>query len=533
MNTKIVNIIRIASIIVLINISILGQTHITPKGVDLSTIESGVDLFSGGLNQSFPLFSVRGRGELSHTLYLKPQNVNWHLNEFNSYYDNSSNTTYHYYDVNYGEGYFNQMGQMTNSQSGYGSSGKIEIETKFQGYYYLTSVTFVKFVSNSGDIIEFRDLPTNGEPYNASERNCVRPPTAYPPPPAATCSRGKVFRSNDGSNVLFVSDTDIYDIIDQGFGVPGQPSHYSGGQYVKGTMYFPDGTKIRIGDDFNNVTSMTDRNGNIIDFIYEWVPHPDPNYPNGQFYRLTKIKDSLNREVSLIYGDYNQSTFYDEIVYKGFGGATKSIKIYYKSASEVHAPNQPVLSTTQLFNIQSIHQGNERHILGSQAPIIVPKVVSSIVLPDGKEYKFLYNSYFEVSRIISPLGSYVDYDYYGITESSSTGYLPPPMNFTYGLGSIRRRISGVKTYTNSGQLINETRFSNIPLLASTLYNGSPEVDNVTVDAKDSNGNTLTKTKHYFYLNLNSFYQIEEGWVARKEYKFEVLNPTNNSILRKI
>jgi len=71
-----------------------------------------------------------------------------------------------------------------------------------------------------------------------------------------------------------------------------------------------DGTRYRINGGL--VTWMRDRNGNKLTFTYaSQTP--------------VSITDSLNRQVTITYGSPGG---YDEITFKGFGGATRSIKIH-------------------------------------------------------------------------------------------------------------------------------------------------------------------------------------------------------------
>jgi hypothetical protein len=79
---------------------------------------------------------------------------------------------------------------------------------------------------------------------------------------------------------------------------------------------------LQIGGSFNNITKITDRNGNYLTAEYITQPGYTLNF-------LKKLTDSLNREISINYGDTTQPSYFDEIVYKGFGGTERRIRINY------------------------------------------------------------------------------------------------------------------------------------------------------------------------------------------------------------
>src|SRR6185503_10554607 len=128
---------------------------------------------------------------------------------------------------------------------------------------------------------------------------------------ASTRSRGQVFVTYVGSEfVTFVSNATIYDLTSTS-------SVYSDG--LSGYLYFPDGARYEISN--GTVMKIRDRNGNLVTFAYDGDK------------RVTSITDSLNRQVSVTYANLS-STFYDQISYKGFGGAQRTIKVWHSTLSQ-------------------------------------------------------------------------------------------------------------------------------------------------------------------------------------------------------
>jgi YD repeat-containing protein len=88
---------------------------------------------------------------------------------------------------------------------------------------------------------------------------------------------------------------------------------------------------------------------------------------------------------------------YDQITYKGFGGAARTIRVHYTPLSQAlradYSPQQ-ALSEYQLFpELNAASEG-----------IYDPRVVSSVELPDGRRYRFYYNHYGELARAELPTG---------------------------------------------------------------------------------------------------------------------------------
>ena len=102
-----------------------------------------------------------------------------------------------------------------------------------------------------------------------------------------------------------------------------------------------DGTRYRF--DNGTVSWLRDRNGNTITFTYD------------SFKRATTIKDSLKREVSIIYA--TTTVLYDEIVYKGFGGALRSLRVNYASLSDPGSLRAGYSAQTESESLEEGSQG--------------------------------------------------------------------------------------------------------------------------------------------------------------------------------
>lgn len=499
-----------------------GQTttNVALKGTFASSVTDGVDIFSGKLEKVLPLLSIQGRGEISQGLYLPLRNSEWKVMETSS--STNNDRTYYFYRADQGN-YVDNF-----ARAGYSTLGKLEIVTRYTGWnlWETPAVTTLKFTSSSGSITEFRDVLTNGQPYDTRSRGCVLSAYQTPNPPAA-CSRGRVFRATNGSNALFVADADIYTMLFyDGFG---NPTTYPAQDNLSGTIFMSDGTRMQVGGSFNNITKITDRNGNYMTIEYVTEPGYTLNF-------LKKITDSLNREITINYGDTTQPSYFDDIVYKGFGGAEKRIRINYAGVGTAMLSGQSL--GVPLF--PGVH--TRCYMLSSGAPcdptpaggvpgahyatsLIVP---TSIVLPNNREYRFYYSKYLEVARIKYPTGSYDDYSYTGVTGAGTDGFTEPQLA---GGGQIYRRIGSVKHFDEAGQLVNEKTFSNIPEITG---GATPViVDNVTIDIKDTDGTVLSKTKHYFYdfPSLQELYAYVPMTYA-KEHKTEILDPVSEAVLRR-
>src|SRR6266404_1468928 len=311
-----------------------------------------VNLYNGNLNFSMPLLGIGGRGGAQTQMRLTLDSVHWVVE--------GSDADGYSVNPNWWEGI----------RPGYGPGVLQARAVVVPLVHSLNKLTLTRLTFTSPDGTEYQLVDTyhGGAQWSSGTR-----------------SRGTTFVSHDGAFITFVSNTTIYDVL-------AYDSVYSTG--LSGYLYFPDGTRYEITDGL--VTKSRDRNGNLITFSY------DGNK------RVTSITDSLNRPVTVSYADMT-SVFYDQITYKGFGGASRALKVWHTSLSNALRSGYSVQTYGQLF------------FSWSDSTTYNPSnVVSAVELPDGRQYQFLYNPYGELARIVLPTGGAIEYDY--VEMGSATAY---------------------------------------------------------------------------------------------------------------
>jgi RHS repeat-associated protein len=490
-----------------------AQSNITLQGKEATSVIDGVDVFSGQLEQILPLISVSGRGDVGNGLYLPVRNSQWTVIETASSINNDK--VFKTYVAGQGAA----GSHLT--RAGYATLGKLELEVMNTSPAFIgfQMVTGVKFTSNKGTVTHFRDVQTNGEPFDPAARGCMINGPLQDPLPA--CSRGKVFRATDGSSGTLVFDNDIYDAFIGEWGSFATQNLNS----LASILYLSDGSIVRFGGFLNSITKVTDRNGNTMTFDYETAV-------NSHTGLLKKITDPLNREIHIVYGDQTQSSYFDDIVYKGFAEAERRVRIHY-------APVETVMVPGQSLGIALFPGVHERcYLINGSGTCPIPggqpgahfatsvKVLSAVALPNGQEYRFYYNNYLEVARIKNPSGAYADYSFGGLTGAGTDGFTEPLHS---GGGTIYRRITAVKNFEESGQLISEKTFSNIP---GELVSPPNVLDSVVIDVKSSSGTVLSKTKRYFHGSGLGPIELFPSMRHGKEYQTEILDPVSQAVLRR-
>ncbi len=278
-------------------------------------------------------------------------------------------------------------------------------------------------------------------------------------------------------------------------------------------MVMRDGMRYRIVN--GQVIWIRDRNGNKLIFEYEPAP--------GTFGRLLSVTDSLNRVVTITYG--NPAV----IAYKGYGGALRTVKIYSSTLSARLRAGYSIQTYPQLFPGFSGLSGTFN-----------PVVVSAIELPNNQTYQFLYNSYCEVARVTLPTGGAVEYDYWaGVRDADASGRVgkdtygvfysdpPPPAPDII----IYRRLKERRVYVDGVTLESKTTYSRPERMTSETYSGVTfdSLDYVEVDQVTPGDSLLTRTRHYFHNIFQGpaermlYWNEMEGYpntLEGKEYKTE-------------
>lgn len=491
-----------------------AQNGTTPVGLapgspagsySLSGFET-INPYSGNLNFNLPLLGVSGRGGAGTSVQLTI-NQKWTVKEGQDFGD-----PYQYAeDVWWNEIYtrdksYNNPIKLVGRRGGDYLSQYCGLGAGWTIYY--KTLTRLTFTSPDGTEYEMRDQATGGAPYtvpNCSLNN--------------NHSRGTVFVSSDGSFATFISDAPIYDDI---WGTVGWGNETYGQTFTpSGYLYTRDGTVYRFD---GSLSWMRDRNGNKMTFTYG----------SGG---LTKITDSLNREITFEY-DVNDTTtssdgtpygLCDKITYKGFGGATRVIRITYKNMEYLLRSGYSIQTHRQLFpNIYppSYPSGHPAEYYASQQ--FNPQKAAAVWLPDGRRYKFQYNSHGELARVELLTGGAIEYDW---ADSSTTG-----SGVLMSSPRIYRRVTERRVYSDGSALQNKLT------LGSTEWISSNQ-GYVIESRLNASNQLLTKTKHYYYgicENTTSPYpctavgvfDFYAGWKDGKEYQTDVFDTDGSTLLRR-
>jgi len=460
----------------------------TPAGSYALSDFDNINPYNGALNFQLPLLNIGGRGTAGYTMTL-PIEQKWRIHTTPIYlivYEEGGGpplpepqTTYlHFPTANW----------WTGIKPGYGPGvlqgrvaqfdAQVCSDSTMRAAQTLTRFTFT---AADGTEFELRDSKTNGAP--ASVGICDQ--TGF--------NRGKIFVTADGSAATFISDQDISDYIV----VP------SGGNdliYASGYLLLRDGTRYRF--DNGTVSWLRDRNGNTITFTYD------------AFKRATTIKDSLNRQVSITYA--TTTVLYDEIVYKGFGGASRTVRVNYASLGDAGSlrAGYSLQTNAQLFSIS-----------GASGSPYNPKIVRSVTLPNGKQYEFQYNSYGELARVVLPTGGAYEYDHASGVAGDASGVIGTDQTSI----NVYRRVTTRRVYADGTTLANKMTFSNIESVACAGC--------VFIDQFGSDGITRISQKRLFYEG-NPILSFAQGpteyapWKDGKEYQSEIVAANGSTILQR-
>jgi len=433
----------------------LGLSPGAPSGSYTLTEFESMNLFNGNLNFSLPLVSVSGRGDARFQIAMHIDRK-WSVNKEQI---NPPTNTYTPTWVWWSEDGTDPVLSGGKMEMRQGGSRDFVIGSTC-GFIHRQTLTRLTFTAPNGTEYELRDQLTNGQPI------------------LATCTgfnRGTVFVTADGSAATFISDTDITDYpFDNPANIP--PS---------GRMLLADGTQYTIVG--GKVRFMRDRNGNQLSFDYV-----------GGSYTLSSITDSLNRQIT--FSTVNNTK---EITFKGFGGGSRTIKIYYAFLSTVLRSDFTMQTLAQLFP--------ELNGAGGSFDV---SVVSAVELPDGRQYQYRYNKYAELARVVLPTGGAIEYDYaQGLTDASESGVL----TFA-GEKNIYRRVVERRVYPNGGSGASfETKTTYSRPESSTVNTGY-----VIEEQRDSSGNILKRIEHYFYGSARTSFQKSPTeyptWKDGKEYR---------------
>jgi RHS repeat-associated protein len=485
-----------------------------------------VNLYSGKPNFLVPLHSVGGRGEASYSIAY-PIQRNWTIsvlpNEDGSYsYVPASAAQPHngfigdnpvaYFSVGYMA--FRSAPDSAISNSVNCTGGRLAGSTIVDPDGRSAILTRITWTSSDGTETEFVDQGTGGkeqtQPYGCNGDANGN---------GNAQSRGTVFVSTDGSAATFVSISTIYDCM--------YYAGCSGG--VNGWLFFPNGLRYTINN--GDVSEIRDRNGNEVTFC-------EPGWSGCSGFSAT---DPLGRTTNITYATFPNGTTAasDTIAFTGFAGTPRSISVNYGQLQSYLAPGQNVQTYGCLF--PELTNGS------TQTPFN-PYVTSSIGLPDGRSYSFLYNSYGEVAQVTLPTGGAIQYQYGGADGASDPSHISPgtcsanpslQYSGVTGQYTIQRRLLVRKVLPSgaSGPVEQWTTYS------ANFGSSSQSNTAVTVkhlDPSDPTGNTvISQETHLFYLNpVNSVLDVSNPahyspWQEGKEYESDYYDGSGQNRLRSI
>jgi YD repeat-containing protein len=470
---------------------------------NLSGFES-INPYSGNLNFSLPLMSARGRGSNAVSINL---NVNQKFLSKEWLDEQDGNRPYPYMDAgNIWDKFFqNDKGFIPIKLNGVQSGAGINTSCPGGGSAYIMTNTILTFTAPDGTQYEMRDRNTNGQPHAV---NCNQ--NGY--------SRGTVFETNDGSHTIFVSDSAIADNTAPGYA---EQVYWL---YPTGNLITKDGTVYRIED--GKAIRSRDRNGNTMTFTYSG---------GYDLSRITKITDSLNREITFEYGvlDIAPYGLCDKITYKGFGGDSRVIRISYKNLRDILRSGYSLQTGIQLFPNNFISGYPSGFGEWNGASNYDPVKPSSVWLPDGRYYDFKYNSYGELARVQLPTGAATEYDWgfnvgsgqLGINYDSNT-------NSYYNYNTYFRRVIERRSYSDGANLDNKLVLSGLEALGG-------RVGYVTEDLYNSSGGRINRTKHFYngvagssdsFVGISNAFQ--DPWLNGKEYQTDLIDSNGTTLLRR-
>jgi len=458
-----------------------GQTPLAlqpgaPAGSYALSGFDNVNLFNGSLNFRLLLAALSGRGAAGYGMTL-PIESKWRVSDVAIPQLDGSFRHVYIPVPNWWEGIKPGYGPgvLQGRQAGYDTLDCPDGTTIFP-----VTLTRLTFTAPDGTEYELRDQLTGGRTSNNS---C-----------GATVSRGTVFITADGTAATFISDTTIYDqVISPGGG---------GLIYPSGYLMLRDGTRYRI--DNGGVSWLRDRNGNKMSYTY------DANQ------RVLSITDSLNRVISITY-----STSYDDISFKGFGGAARTVRVNYASMS----------SALRSGNSIQTYRGLFPELNGASTTTYYnPTVVSSVTLPNNQQYQLLYNSYGELARVVLPTGGAFEYDYAaGVVGDSASGVTCCGVD---GGFNVYRRVIERRVYSDGSTLESKMTYSR----PQDVSGGNQSY--VLADHFNSDGVTrISQEKHYFYGSATSSFALRPvdypAWNDGREYQADAIAADGSTVLRTV
>lgn len=455
----------------------------------LSNLDN-INTYNGSLNFRLPLLTIAGRGSAAYTMTL-PIEQKWRINVTSIplfLYQDGGGPPLPDPQITYL--YFPSANWWSGIKPGYGPGvmqGRIAqhdaqvcSDSTMRATFTLTRLTFT---APDGTEFELRDRQTDGTPAGVG----ICDTNGF--------NRGRIFQTADGSAATFISDQNIIDYIL----IPNAGNDVF---YPSGYLLMRDGMRYRF--DNGTVSWLRDRNGNKMTFVYD------------SFKRVTTITDSLNRQVSISYATTGIN--YDEIIYKGFGGAQRTTRVNYAQLSDPGSLRAGYSPQTyyQLFPVAGT----------STTGTYNPKIVRSVTLPNNQQYQFQYNPYGELARVVLPTGGAYEYDHDAASGTASGGVIGDGES-----RSIFRRIVTRRVYADGSTLTNKSTFGQ-------QQSAGGNTSYVLIDQFGSDGVTrINQQKVYhegFALNSLSLLSTDYSpWKEGREIQSESIAADGTTVLRRI
>jgi RHS repeat-associated protein len=405
-----------------------------------------VNLFNGGLNFRLPLLKAGGRGGAGYSVML-PVEQKWIVKAGQP---NSSGVAPLTPNPNWWQGIRPGYGPgVMHGRRGNYEDGRVEESVGCDGMGQgcttvlteidLRTLTRLTFTASDGAEYELRDQQTDGSPH----ADAWYPQTGD----HAGFSRGAVFVTADGSSAAFISDSAVTDYV--------SPNMTQSQRliYPSGYLLLADGARYRI--DSGTVSWIRDRNGNKVTFTY------------GAGSRVASATDSLGRQVTFTYDDGVRH--YDEIDFKGFGGAARTLRVWYDTLANRLRPNSGYSTQTyyHLFPLNSASTTTQYNPSSK---------VSAVELPDNRRYQLYYNPYGELARVVLPTGGAIEYDWAGGADPTDA--------------TIFRYVTKRRVYPSGGATWESQ--------AEYVRSGDGALSSVEEKTTDASGALLARSLHYFH-----------------------------------
>jgi RHS repeat-associated protein len=183
-----------------------------------------------------------------------------------------------------------------------------------------------------------------------------------------------------------------------------------------GTLYLADGARYVLGAD---TTRFIDRNGNTLSFnnsTRQWTdtmgrslaaPPLVGDSPGNYSYSVPGVDGTpvtYTFRWTFLYSVLEPDPVTGAVPQIGYAGSS-----YTNGTPSYNNPPQ-ALPGPYLFQSSGNEAGTIDHVISPQA-LFNPPVLSEIVLPNGTSYKFTYNEYGEIAKVIYPTGGFEQYKY--------------------------------------------------------------------------------------------------------------------------